>query len=133
MMTMCLAPERRGRRLWLAPTLVFLTGLGVLGFLAQRGETGPGLIAGAVLAGYALQLAYRREENGLAVSESFGQGRRGRSHLKAAAMTGDALVAGLVGVLIVQALRGADLGLLPWLAALAAVVYLVSIVIAGEF
>jgi hypothetical protein len=133
MSTMWLAPERRGRRLWLVPGLVFLAGLGVLGLLAQRGETGPGLIAGAVLVGYALQLAYRREENGLAVSESFGRGRRGRSHLKAAAMTGDALVAGLVAVLIVQALRGADLGPLPWLAALAAVVYLVSIVIAGEF
>jgi hypothetical protein len=133
MSTMWLAPERRGRRLWLVPGLIFLTGLGVFGLLAQRGDPGQGLIAGGVLAGYALQLAYRREENGLAVSESFGRGRRGESHLKAAAMTGDALVAGLVAVLIVQTLRGVDLGPLPWLAVLAAVVYLVSIVIAGEF
>ncbi|MEO7615008.1 MAG: ABC transporter permease [Streptosporangiaceae bacterium] len=101
--------------------------------LASRDQPGPGLIVGAVLAGYALQLAYRREESGLALGESFGRGRRGRSHLKAAAMTGDALVAGLVAVLVVQALRGAELGPLPWLAGLAGMVYVISIVVAGDF
>ncbi|MCD0453373.1 ABC transporter permease [Actinocorallia sp. API 0066] len=130
---MWLAPERRGRQGWVVPVFAMLAGVGVAGLLVYREEAVAGLIAGAVLLGYGIQLAYRRDERGLAVSESFGRGRSGRSHLRAAAMTGDVLVAGLVAAVVVQALRGAELGPLPYLAAVAGLTYIVSIVVAGDF
>ncbi|MDX6740526.1 ABC transporter permease [Actinocorallia sp. A-T 12471] len=130
---MWLAPERRGRQGWLVPVFAMLAGVGVATFLVYREEMTAGLIAGGVLLAYGVQLAYRRDERGLAVSESFGRGRRGGAHLRAAAMTGDVLVAGLVAAVVVQALRGADLGPLPYLAGVAALTYLISIVIAADF
>jgi hypothetical protein len=132
MAAMWLAPERRGRRGWLVPALLACCGVGVAVLLATRDQRNAGLIAGAVLAGYALQLFYRKDESGLAVSESFGRGRRGRTHLKAAAMTGDVLALAVVAAVVVQALRGADLGPLPWIAAAGGVTYFLSAVVAGE-
>ncbi|GAB2852644.1 hypothetical protein GCM10022221_60100 [Actinocorallia aurea] len=130
---MWLAPERRGRQGWLVPVFAMLAGAGVAGFLVYREEMTAGLVAGGVLLAYGIQLAYRRDERGLALSESFGQGRRGGAHLRAAAMTGDVLVAGLVAALVVQALRGAELGPLPYLAGVAGATYLISIVVARDF
>lgn len=115
------------------PGLAVLAGIGVAVLLASREEMNSGVIAGAVLVGYGLQLAYRREESGLAISEAFGRGRNGRSHLRAAAMTGDVLIAGVVAAVVVQALRGEELGPLPWLAGAAALTYLISIVVTGDF
>lgn len=129
---MWLAPERHGRRGWFVPGFALLAGVGVAVLLTIRDETGAGLVAGAVLAGYGLQLAYRKDEPALAVSEAFGRGRNGRSHLRSAAMTGDVLAAGLVAAIVVQALRGADLGPLPWLALAGAVTYAVSVVLTGD-
>ncbi|ROO84191.1 hypothetical protein EDD29_1709 [Actinocorallia herbida] len=130
---MWLAPERRGRHGWLVPVFAILAGVGVAAFLAYRDQMTAGLIAGGVLLAYGVQLAYRRDERGLALSESFGRGRRGGAHLRAAAMTGDVLVAGLVAAVVVQALRGAELGPLPYLAAVAGGTYLVSVVVARDF
>ncbi|GAA3206379.1 ABC transporter permease [Actinocorallia longicatena] len=129
---MWLAPERRGRRGWLVPALVACAGVGVALLLTTRDQAGAGVIAGAVLAGYALQLLYRKDEPGLPISESYGRGRHGRTHLRAAAMTGDVLAAGIVAAIVVQALRGEDLGPLPWIAAAGGLSYLASAVIAGE-
>ncbi|RFU38260.1 ABC transporter permease [Actinomadura logoneensis] len=129
---MWLAPERRSARRWAVPVLVLLAGLAVGGVLLADGRRGTALTALAVLAGYAAHLAYRRDEQGLAISESFGRGHRGRTHLKAAAMTGDVLSAGLVAALVVQALRGADITPYAWLALLAGVTYLLSALTGGR-
>ncbi|MFC4909267.1 ABC transporter permease [Actinomadura gamaensis] len=129
---MWLAPERRSARRWAVPVLVLAAGLVVGGVLLAHGRRAPALIALAVLAGYAAHLAYRRDEPGLAVSEAFGRGHRGRTHLRAAAMTGDALSAGIVAALVVQALRGADIAPYAWLALLAGVTYLVSALAGGR-
>ncbi|MFC5184674.1 ABC transporter permease [Actinomadura harenae] len=129
---MWLAPERRSARRWAVPVLVLGAGLVVGGVLVADGRRGTALIALAVLAGYAAHLAYRRDEQGLAISEAFGRGHRGRTHLKAAAMTGDVLSAGLVAALVVQALRGADVAPYAWLALLAGVTYLVSALAGGR-
>ncbi|MEV5574274.1 ABC transporter permease [Spirillospora sp. NPDC052269] len=129
---MWLAPERRSARRWAVPVLVLGAGLVVGGVLLADGRRGTALIALAVLAGYAAHLAYRRDEQGLAISEAFGRGHRGRTHLKAAAMTGDVLSAGLVAALVVQALRGADVAPYAWLALLAGVTYLVSALTGGR-
>ncbi|MEV4257757.1 ABC transporter permease [Spirillospora sp. NPDC049652] len=129
---MWLAPERRSARRWAVPVLVLLAGLVVGGVLLADGRRGPALISLAVLAGYAAHLAYRRDEQGLAISEAFGRGHRGRTHLKAAAMTGDVLSAGLVAALVVQALRGADITPYAWLALLAGATYLLSALTGGR-
>jgi hypothetical protein len=44
-------------------------------------------------------------------------------------MTGDVLVAAIVGALVVQALRGAAIGPLAWLAGLAGVTYVLSLLL----
>ncbi|WP_026410932.1 hypothetical protein [Actinomadura oligospora] len=129
---MWLAPERRSARRWAVPVLVLGAGLVVGGVLLADGRRGTALVALAVLAGYAAHLAYRRDEQGLAISEAFGRGHRGRTHLKAAAMTGDVLSAGLVAALVVQALRGADVAPYAWLALLAGVTYLLSALTGGR-
>lgn len=129
---MWLAPERRSARRWAVPALVLGAGVVVGGVLLADGRRGTALVALAVLAGYAAHLAYRRDEQGLAVSEAFGRGHRGRTHLKAAAMTGDVLSAGLVAALVVQALRGADVAPYAWFALLAGVTYLVSALAGGR-
>ena len=129
---MWLAPERRGRQGWLVPGFAMLAGVAVAALLYTREATAAGVVAGLVLVAYGLQLAYRRDESALVISEAFGRGRNGRSHLRSAAMTGDVLVAGVVAAIVVQALREQPLGPLPWLAGLAAVTYLVSIFLTSD-
>lgn len=129
---MWIAPERRGSRQWIVPALAAAVGVGVAVTVVLRGQLTTGLIAFAVLAGYALHLAYRRGEGALAISEAFGRGHRGRSHLKAAAMTGDVLIAAIVCTVVVQVLRGASLGPFGWLAALAGLTYGLSALVAGD-
>ncbi|WP_460363427.1 ABC transporter permease [Actinocorallia lasiicapitis] len=114
------------------PALTAFAGVGVAVLLASRDERSTGLVAGAVLLGYAVLLFFRRDEPGLAVGESFGRGRSGRTHLRAAAMTGDVLAVGIVAAIVVQALRGGELGPLPWIAVAGGVTYLFSAVVAGE-
>ena len=87
-----------------------------------------GLVGFAVLLGYGALLAYRRGESVLTTHEAFGVGRRSGIHLRAAAMTGDVLVGVIVAAMLVQALRGAEIGLLAGLAAVAGVTYFLSIV-----
>ena len=128
---MWIAPERHGLRQWLIPGLALAVGVGIAAAAAAKGHTSTGLIALAVLAGYAAHLAYRRGEGALVISEAFGRGHRARAHLKAAAMTGDILVAAIVGAVIVQTLRGGDLMPYAWLAAVAGVVYAVSALTSG--
>lgn len=129
---MWITSERRGgTRHWVVPALAAAAGIGIATIAAIRGQVGAGLVALAVLGGYALHLAYRRGEGTFAVSEGFGRGPRGRGHLKAAAMTGDVLIAAIVCAVIVQVLRGGEVGPFGWLAALAGLTYLISIAIAG--
>lgn len=123
---MWIAPERRGIGRWAVPGLALGAGVVVGAVLAADGRTGTGLLALAALAGYAAYLAYRRNEPALPLSEGFGSGTRARAHLRAAAMTGDVLTVAVVGALIVQALRGADITAYVWLAALAGVTYFLS-------
>ncbi|HEX6467576.1 MAG TPA: ABC transporter permease [Streptosporangiaceae bacterium] len=132
---MWLTPERRRARLWIVPVLVALVGLALAIVLYLRHHTGSALSTLGVLAGYAMLLAFRGRERALAVSASFGGGRFGGGHrtdlhLRAAAMTGDVLLAVVVGALVVQALRGAAVGPLAWLAGLAGVTYVVSLLVA---
>lgn len=129
---MWIAPEHRSLSRWIVPGTVLAAGVVVAAVLAGDGHGGKGLVALAVLAGYAAHLAYRRNEPALAISESFGTGHRARAHLKAAAMTGDVLVAALVAAVVVQALRGADITPYAWLAALAGGTYAVSAVAGGR-
>ncbi|MGI8332042.1 ABC transporter permease [Actinomadura scrupuli] len=128
---MWIAPERHGLRHWLVPALAACVGLAVAITAALRGHTSAGLIALAVLIGYAAHLAYRRGEGGLAISESFGTGHRARGHLKAAAMTGDVLIAAIVCAVIIQVLRNAPIGPYAWLAGIAGVTYALSVTVAG--
>lgn len=126
---MWIAPERRGGAgHWIVPALAIAIGVGLAVTVGRRGHVTTGLIALAVLAAYALHLASRKGEAGLAVSE----GQRGSGHLRAVAMTGDVLIAAIVCGVIVQVLRGASLGPLGWLAAVAGVTYTLSALIAGE-
>ncbi|MBW8483298.1 ABC transporter permease [Actinomadura parmotrematis] len=126
------APERRGIGRWIAPALALTLGVVLAAVLAADGRTGTGLVTLGVLAGYAALLAYRRNEPALPFSEAFGTGHRARAHLKSAAMTGDVLVIAVVGALVVQALRGADVTPFAWLAALAGATYLLSALFSGE-
>ena len=129
---MWIAPERRGAGRWAVPGLVLCAGLVVGVVLAVDGRTGTAVVALAALAGYAAYLAYRRNEPALPFSEGFGSGTRARAHLRAAAMTGAVLTVAVVGALIVQSLRGADITAYAWLAALAGATYLLSALAAGR-
>ncbi|MQY08570.1 ABC transporter permease [Actinomadura macrotermitis] len=129
---MWIAPERRGPGRWIVPLLVLAVAAAVAGVLGAAGRTGTALVALAVLAGYAGYLAYRRNEPALPLGDGYGSGHRGRAHLKAAAMTGDMLTAGIVAAFVVQALRGADVTPYAWLAALAGATYLLSAVAGGR-
>jgi hypothetical protein len=132
MFLMWIAPERHRAKRWAVPVLAVLVGGGLAAVLALRGQVMDGLIVWAVLAGYGAHLAYRRNEPALPASEAFGSGHRARSHLKAAAMTGDILIAATVAGLVIQALRGATVQPFGWLAALAGVTYTLAIMIVGR-
>ena len=85
-----------------------------------------------MLLGYALLLGARGGESSRGSHETFGgsAGRGSGPHTRAAAATGDVLVAVVVAALIVQTLRGADstqIWMLAGLAAIACVTYLVAI------
>ncbi|HEY7488368.1 MAG TPA: ABC transporter permease [Streptosporangiaceae bacterium] len=126
---MWITPERRRMRHWLVPVLVALVGVALAITLFVRDRTGSAVATLAVLAGYAALLAFRGSEPALPISDAFGTGRRATLHLRAAAMTGDVLVAAIVGALVVQALRGAAIGPLAWLAGLAGVTYVLSLLL----
>lgn len=132
MSLMWFAAERRGRRRWIVPCLALAAGVAVAAVLVSRDRTGAGLAVLAVLAGYAGHLAYRRDEPALPISAAFGSGHRARAHLRAAAVTGDVLVAALVAAVVVQALRGGELAPYLWPAALAGGVYTLSAMVAGR-
>jgi hypothetical protein len=123
---MWITAERRAARVWAMPVTTVIVGIAIAGFEGFRGHLAPGLWALAVLAGYAVLLAYRRGEDVLVLHEAFGVGRRGRVHMRAAAMTGDVLAAGLVCAVIAQVLHGHTLGWYGWLAALGGVTYALS-------
>jgi hypothetical protein len=125
---MWIAPDRKRLQRWLVPGFALTVGLVLAAVLVVRGQSGSGLAVLAVLAGYALQLAYRRREAVFALYGSYGGGHRARTHLRAAAMTGDVLVAVVVGFMIVRALRGEPITEFVWLAGVAGGTYLVSIV-----
>ncbi|WP_131741522.1 ABC transporter permease [Actinomadura roseirufa] len=129
---MWIAPERRSLSRWAVPGLVLGAGVVVGAVLAADGRRGTALVALAALAGYALYLAYRRNEPTLPLGEGFGSGHRARAHLRAAAMTGDVLTVAVVGAIVVQALRGADVTPYAWLAALAGITYLLSAAAGGR-
>ncbi|GAA4601490.1 hypothetical protein GCM10023195_03880 [Actinoallomurus liliacearum] len=124
---MWIAPERRRVGRWIAPALAVAAGLAIGVTETARGHATTGLVGLAVLLGYGALLAYRRSESVLTVHEAFGLGRRSGIHLRAAAMTGDVLVGVIVAALLVQALRGAEIGLLAGLAAVAGVTYFLSV------
>ena len=125
---MWIAPERRRAGRWIAPALAIAAGVAIGATEAGRGHMSTGLVGFAVLLGYGALLAYRRGEAVLTAHEAFGVGRRSGIHLHAAAMTGDVLVGVIVAAMLVQALRGAEIGLLAGLAAVAGVTYFLSIV-----
>lgn len=129
---MWIAPERHRAKRWAVPVLAVLVGGVIAAVLAVRDQTTTGLITWAVLAGYGAHLGYRRNEPSLPIGEAFGSGHRARSHLKAAALTGDVLVAAIVAALVVQALRGAAVEPFSWLAAVAGVTYTLAIMIVGR-
>jgi hypothetical protein len=127
MSDMWIAPERRRTGRWIAPALTGAAGVAIGATETARGHLTTGLVVLAVLVGYGALLAYRRGESVLTVHAAFGVGRRSGIHLRAAAMTGDVLVGVIVAALLVQALRGAEIGLLAGLAAVAGVTYFLSI------
>lgn len=129
---MWIAPEGRRRGRWVVPTFAALVGVAIGVIVAVRGHPRTGLAAAAVLVGYAALLAFRRRERVLPVYEGFGTGKRAEVHLRAAAMTGDVLVGVIVAAVLVQALRGAQIGMFAGLAAVAGVTYLLSIMIADR-
>lgn len=126
---MWITPERRYTGRWIVPGLAAVTGVAIGAAETARGHMTTGLVAFAVLLGYAALLAYRRGESVLTAHDAFGLGRHSGVHLRAAATTGDVLVGVIVATLLVQALRGAQIGLLAGLAAVAGVTYFVSIVV----
>jgi hypothetical protein len=129
---MWITPERRSMRHWFVPALVALVGAAVAITLVFRDRTGSALATAAVLMGYAAILAYRGSEPALPVSSAFGSGGRANTHLRAAAMTGDVLAATIVGALLVQALRGAPVAPLAWLAGIGGLTYVVSLLFADQ-
>ena len=126
---MWIAPERRRAHRWIAPVLAVAAGAAVAVTVALRGQTEIGLVTLAVLLGYAILLGARGGETSHGSHETYGGGggRGGGPHTRAAAATGDVLVAVIMAALIVQALRGAEIWVLAGLAAVACVTYLVSI------
>ncbi len=132
MSAMWIAPDNHSPLRWAVPALVLAAGAVVAAALAAEGRAGTGLVALAVLAGYAAALAYRRNEPALTISEGFGSGHRARAHLRAAAMTGDVLTCAVVAAVVVQGLRGADITPYVWLAALGGGTYLLSAMAAGR-
>jgi len=126
---MWIAPERRRLHQWFVPALAVSVGVAIGITMFARGDTRTGLVTLAVLVGYGAMLAYRRGETAFAVHEAFGGGRRSSVHIRAAAITGDMIVGLIVAALLVQALRGAEIGVLAGLAAIAGVTYFISIVI----
>jgi hypothetical protein len=127
---MWIAPERRRAHRWIAPVLAVAAGVAVAATVALRGQTEIGLVTLAVLLGYAVLLGARGGEASHGSHETYGGGGGGRSggpHTRAAAATGDVLVAVIMAALIVQALRGAEIWVLAGLAAVACVTYLVSV------
>ena len=125
---MWIAPERRRAHRWIAPLFAVAAGVAVGVSLTLRGQTETGLVTAAVLVAYALLLSARGGEATGKSHESFGgSGGRGGPQSRAAAATGDVLVAVVVAALIVQALRGAEIWVLAGLAAVACVTYLISI------
>jgi hypothetical protein len=126
---MWIAPERRRAHRWIAPVLAVAAGVAVAATVALRGQTEIGLVTLAVLLGYAILLGARGGEASHGSHETYGggTGRSGGPHTRAAAATGDVLVAVIMAALIVQALRGAEIWVLAGLAAVACVTYLVSI------
>jgi hypothetical protein len=129
---MWIAPERRRRGRWIVPGFAALVGVAIGAAVALRGHPRTGLAACAVLVGYAAMLAYRRRERVFPLHEAYGRGKRAEVHMRAAAMTGDVLVGVIVAAVLVQALRGAQIGILAGLAAVAGVTYLLSILIADR-
>ncbi|MFI6519617.1 ABC transporter permease [Spirillospora sp. NPDC050679] len=127
---MWIAPERRGARRWIVPGLVLAAAGVVAAVLVGDGRTATGLVAAGVLAGYACLLAYRRNEPAMPYGES--GGHRARAHLRSAAVTGDVLTVAVVGAVVVQSLRGADITPYVWPAALAGVVYTLSALFGGR-
>ncbi|WP_067488273.1 ABC transporter permease [Actinomadura hibisca] len=128
---MWIAPERRGLRRWIVPGLVLAAAAAVGAVLVADGRTTTGLVAAGVLAGYACLLGYRRNEPAMPYGEGSG-GYRARAHLRSAAVTGDVLTVAVVGAVVVQALRGADITPYVWPAALAGVVYTLSALFGGR-
>jgi hypothetical protein len=128
---MWIAPERRRAHRWIAPVLAVAAGVAVGAAVAMRGQTETGLVTAAVLLGYAMLLGARGGESSHGSHETFGgSGGRGGPHTRAAAATGDVLIAAVVAALIVQTLRGADgtqIWLLAGLAAVACVTYLIAV------
>lgn len=75
---MWIAPERRSLSRWIVPGVVLAAGVVVAAVLAADGRRETGLVALAVLAGYAGHLGYRRH------------GKRCRSARRSATATGPA-------------------------------------------
>ncbi|GAA1528783.1 hypothetical protein GCM10009678_08330 [Actinomadura kijaniata] len=119
---MWIAPERRSASRWIVPGLILVTGVAVAAVLAVDDRMTTGLIAGGVLAGYALLLSTRRNETGRSSGGAYG-GHRSRAQLRAAAVAGDLVTVALVGAVVVEALRGGEILPYAWPAALAGVVY----------
>lgn len=124
---MWIAPERRRAHRWVAPAFAIAAGVTVGTTLALRGSTETGLVTLAVLLGYGVLLASRAGEVSHGTHETFGGGGRTGAPTRAAAITGDVLVAVIVAALIVQALRGGEIWILAGLAAIACVTYFISI------
>jgi hypothetical protein len=125
---MWIAPERRRAHRWLAPVFAVAAGVAVGVTLALRGQTETGLITAAVLLAYAILLGARGGEGSQGTRDTIGGGgSRGGAQTRAAAATGDVLVAVIVAALIVQSLRGAEIWVLAGLAAVACVTYLIGI------
>lgn len=129
---MWIAPERRGAGRWIVPGLVLTAAVAVGAALAADGRVASGLLAGGVLAGYAVLLGARRNESSLPFSESYGGGHRARTHRRAAALTGDVLTVTLVGAVVVQALRGAEVLPYAWPVAVAGGVYALAALVGGR-
>src|SRR3954451_2940431 len=122
---MWIAPERRRAHRWIAPILVVAAGVAVAVAVALRGQTETGLVTAAVLLAYAILLAARGGESSRGSHDTFGgSSARGGPHTRAAAATGDVLMAVVVAALIIQTLRGADSMQIWTLAGLAAVAFL---------
>jgi lysylphosphatidylglycerol synthetase-like protein (DUF2156 family) len=125
---MWIAPERRRAHRWIAPLFAVAAGVAVGAAVALRGQTETGLVTAAVLLAYAILLGARGGEGSSKSHEPLGgSGGRGGPHARAAAATGDVLVAVVVAALLVQSLRGAEIWVLAGLAAIACVTYLISI------